>query len=946
MFALLCVQPIAHTLSFSPADSAPAAALLRHDYDPISDQVTYRVLDSKNSSLGQSFTIPRSASEMSGFRIKLQRIGNPPAISYRIGSRYGADNIASGKIDGGNINPFFEFFYGDDFSPKPCRQGEKYFIQLSLDGPATASGSYKVYGTTTEGENPVNKDYGFHTPDYAGGEALESAGEVNAKVDFAFEIFFGPIKAPRDSPEEQPRFAFVKELLRGPHTKVLREADIKPNADEFIIDGSWTIVSGVQKGEVEATALADFQHYLDISMQVKPALETVEQFNFKTYHKALIVGTKDRMPEFGTGLDRSESFHVEVGGDQVIVCGFDERGMMRGLIYLEDLMNLKQAPILNRLHETHSPRLTPRITCAPFYANTELDDADNPYTDEMLSRISHQGFNAIWIWGKIHDLGRSAIYPELGRESEIKLNRLNAIVQRAKKYGIDVYLYLSKDPLPAEFFDNHPNVRGNPRTLTWQGKGFLMCTSEPEAQLYLEQATGSIFNTSHDLKGIIFIIGNEGFNHDYMGPQTLCPRCANRTAVDVVSELIAIVDRGAKRAKPEADVVVWPYSIDRWQQGDPADLKLIERLPKDITFLANFETHDLVERDGIASSVYDYSISNLGPSGRFLKQAEALGKRGIRMWAKTEFNTSQEFIQTPCIPVPQRWAERFRRIEAIPQVSGAFMNWQHYGFMPSTCSEIAKWSTWTPQPEIKDLLRKIARRDFGDGTEEKAAAAWQHFSDAIAFYPFSELTSRRGPIQKGPAHPLYFDPEYRPLHSFARNFSNDLQWTQPFGPEITAKYLGLMEKEWAKGVGLLEEMAGLAQAKKKPNAIREVGVAKTILSCIRTSLNVIEFDQLRYQLMVAQDRNQKEKILRQMAEVAQREIENAEQALPYVKADSRLGYANSGKGEQMGVGRGGIFTPQSIEKKIVSLHRLLETDLPHYRAGLKSGNRSSAQVIP
>ena len=117
-----------------------------------------------------------------------------------------------------------------------------------------------------------------------------------------------------------------------------------------------------------------------------------------------------------------------------------------------------------------------------------------------------------------------------------------------------------------------------------------MCTSVPKARTYLEEATASIFQQAPELKGIIFIFGNEGFGHDWMAPHMDCPRCQNRSPFDVVNELIATLNRGAKAGRPDAQVVAWPYSGGRWTAGDPDQIKIIEQLPKDVIFLNNFET--------------------------------------------------------------------------------------------------------------------------------------------------------------------------------------------------------------------------------------------------------------------------------------------------------------------------------------------------------------------
>ncbi len=922
----------------SPEQAAGAdVTFIKHDYDPVADQVIFRALDREHPSLGQSFTVPKGISQITGFRVKVQRLGNPPDLQYRLGRRFGAEDIASGLIKSETVSPFFEYFLGSEFAPRPCEGGQKYFLHLSLSGSTAEGEGYLVYGTNTLGETPENRDYGVKTPDYPGGEALDSDGQAIADVDFAFEIFFTPNGISQSNSEGEQRFSFVEELVRGPYAQAVHYPAPHPRADEFVLDETWHIVGDRTTGEVASTAVADFREYLDRRAGVKVDLHLADSSTMVGYHKAVIVGLPNDMPSYAAGLDRSESFHIEANEDAVIVCGYDERGIMRGLYHLEDLMDLRGGPILSHTSTTRYPRLTPRITCAPFLADQELDVPIDPYTDGLLSLISHNGFNAIWLFGNIHDLGQSPIYPELGQDAPQKLARLDAMIRRAQKYGIDVYLYLGKNLLPPAFFDKHPEVKGCAWSAGWKGTGFLMCTSVPKARTYLEEATASIFRQAPGLKGIIFIFGNEGFMHDWMARKMDCPRCQDRSPFDVVTELIATLNRGAKAGRPDAEVVAWPYSGGTWTVGDPNQMKIIELFPRDVIFQGNFETTYYSQlgtfRDGVGANIYDYSISNLGPSERFQRQAEAAAKRNIKVWAKTEFSYSQEFIQTPYIPTLQQWIERFEHITAMPQVSGAFMNWQHYGFMPSRCAEIAKWYSWEPQPDLDTLLSGMATRDFG-AAAPKVVEAWSHFTQALRDYPFSADIVLHSPVQKGPSHPLFLDASYQPVDSAGRNFTNSLMWTMPYGVEITAKYFRLMQDEWHRGVSTLEEAAAQVPADKKKNLEQEVGIAKVLLSCVDTCLNFIAFCQARLSLATEDDRDRRSRILDQMAEIAESELLNSQQALPYVKVDSRLGYANSGLKETIGVGRGGIFSPQSIEKKIRSVRRLLDTEIPAARARL------------
>ena len=71
--------------------------VVRHDYDTVSDAVVSWRLEA-GGSVGQSFTVPPGTRRMGGFRVKLQRVGTPGPLSWRIGRRPGGAELGSGTI--------------------------------------------------------------------------------------------------------------------------------------------------------------------------------------------------------------------------------------------------------------------------------------------------------------------------------------------------------------------------------------------------------------------------------------------------------------------------------------------------------------------------------------------------------------------------------------------------------------------------------------------------------------------------------------------------------------------------------------------------------------------------------------------------------------------------------------------------------------------------------
>ncbi len=915
--------------------SAPALAaqiLTSHDYDAVSDAViSWRIQPGFSAS--QSFRIPRQE-RIGGFRVKLRRWGNPDPIEYRIGGHFGSKDFATGTIAPEQINPWFESWAEVRFRfPITASVSQNIYLQLKLS--QASSGAYEWFGTASAGvarpefspqflytdnfssssegsaifENPVNIDYGLRTASYAGGSAFDALGDAIPAIDFAFQI--EGTQRIRDT--EEQRFAFIGDITGPLYSHSLRNADARPKPGEITIKPSWALVNDAH-GPVIDTAASEFREFMRVAMQTQ-----------------LKVHGSKRI-EAGIGCEtppnREEGFEINSGPNLVRVCGYDERGAMQGMHYLEALMKIRHGPFLPRGKAVHAPRFSPRITSAPFYSKLELDTPIDQYTDGLLGRITRGGFNAIWVWGDLDEIAHSDIYPELDHGVSERQAKLRNLISRSARYGIDVYLYLANRPMPEAFFERHPNVRGS--AMRAYGGVNVLCTSTAEVQQHFRSAMHNLMTAVPALKGVILIVGGEGFMHCYTRRNT-CPRCSKRSAPDVVAELSATILEGVRSASASATVAIWPYSASNtWSKNDVTQSELLEKMPAGATWLTEFAKEGAISFGGITIPAYDYPISIVGPSARFVEQSVLARQRQLSLWVKTEHAIALEFVQTPYIPVFFQWSERFHHIGDAPGISGEFANWMHYGFMPTPATELFYWNIWDRPDDETKILNEIALGDFGAAASVHVLRAWRMFSVAIQQYPFSGPMAM-GVIQAGPSHPLFFDPKYRPAHGAGRQFKNDLSWTRPWGPALALSQMEKMERLWASGVSELRLAAQVADSTQQPQVKRELGIASALLSCIRSTINIGRFYMLREQLRADMDKQQAREILNSMEQVAKDELENTRQVLPYVKADSRLGYANSGKNDQTGVPRAGIYSPGSIEKKILQVEHILLYDMPEYK---------------
>jgi hypothetical protein len=191
-----------------------------------------------------------------------------------------------------------------------------------------------------------------------------------------------------------------------------------------------------------------------------------------------------------------------------------------------------------------------------------------------------------------------------------------------------------------------------------------------------------------------------------------------------------------------------------------------------------------------------------------------------------------------------------------------------------------------------------------------------------------------GPVQKGPSHPLFLDPEYEPEHGTARQFKNNLSWTEPWGAETALRELEKLAQGWQEGVELWKQVETAAAPQMQAQARRAGGIGRALLSCYRSTINVGRFYQVRDRLYATKAQEQSGQLVDELVRIAEAELANARAALEVVSTDSRLGYANSVASSASGVPRAGIYSPGAIRKKIRQIERLLSEEIPQLRQRL------------
>ncbi len=556
-------------------------------------------------------------------------------------------------------------------------------------------------------------------------------------------------------------------------------------------------------------------------------------------------------------------------------------------------MNISESHFLSAGDQTREPIFSPRM----LHSAWGIDQ----FPDAHLNATAHAGMDAILVFVK------GVNHTAVGHLD------INDLIERATRFGLDVYLY------SYIISEKHP--------------------SDPEAEAFYESTYGELMRAHPGVRGIVFV--GESCEFPSKDSNTTGKLRLQRLPEDTKSnpgwwpcfdypDWLNMVKRIIRRHNPDTDVVFWTYNWG-WAPQE-ARLALIRSLPEDISLQATFEMFEQVERRGVPTRCVDYTVSFAGPGQYFASEAEAAHERGLRLY--TMSNTgglTWDFGVVPYEPVPFQWARRHEALLRANQDWGlcGLMESHHNGWWPSIVSELAKWTYWRPHGSAEEILSKLARRDFGSGSDALALEAWRHWSEAIVDYvPTNE--DQYGPFRVGPAYPLLFgedDIEF-PSADYA-HFGRRILNTgyRPHDPDVLdgeIACLDAMDARWALGVEVMSRAVAAAPSRKRSCCRRMQVLGEFILCCVRTTIHVKRWWQLNQQLKAATAQDQIASVLERMTGLAEAELANTTAAIPLVDFDSRLGWEPSMEY---------MADRAHLEWKIAQVRRVLDEQIPAYRRG-------------
>jgi len=640
--------------------------------------------------------------------------------------------------------------------------------------------------------------------------------------------------------------------------------------DGLVIDTSWTILQPADAGIIIQNAARDLQQYFSISMERQLAVVST-------------AGERQIILQ-ATLTAEKPSYRISVSDSTILINGTSEKMTAQGVYALEDQMNLNEGPVIKVQDQVYTPLFSPRMI------HTGIGGAD-PFPDAHLCAIAHMGMDAIIIGASIDDDESSA--------------RSNDLIARAAAYGIEAYAFA------------HFRNRYHP--------------SHPDAGEHYAEMYGKMFRRHPGLKGVIIVGESCEFpSHDERTTGKTWRESLNDDKpspgwfpCNDYCEFVSMIRDVVRKERAGADVVFWTYN---WGYID-ADLRLalIESMPQDITLMATyemFETFDI--RPGLREVCTDYTLYFAGPGKYFSTEVEAAAKRGINFitMSNTGGNT-WDIGGVPYLPVPGQWLKRYEGlVDAHKRFTlNGLMESHTYGFWPSFIPELAKAAFTAPQADMSALVRAIAVRDYSEPHADTVLAAWEHFSEGMRHcVPTNE--DQYGPCRIGPSYPLFFV-KHEPI-PIGPESTNDPNWTcdpvYRFNPDCMERLIyeieeySRMAEEFHAGNALLSAVIPTLAANKRPYAEEALTVSRFIENTARTTVHVKRWHKAKIHLGVYVDskaiwtggrkdmddarspvlpldvREDREHWIRELLEIGEAEIRNADDTRALIHANSRLGY--------------------------------------------------------
>jgi hypothetical protein len=744
--------------------------------------------------------------------------------------------------------------------------------------------------------------------------------EFTLKEDDFLDIKLGPkpvcnpVRYADPLPAEKQRAAEIRELIRA---RMGNELSL-PGEPAFAFVGRLSSLESRTRAFAKPRPdQIDFSRYnLVASAPVpEPLVSTVRR------HLKSFGATEDVTARLTLQIDPKLSpatFVMQPESRNATLAGGSLDALHQAVRWMQDEMDLAEGPYLPGKRVERRIHFDPRYLYSYFalYGDPLMETEIDPFPDVYLEKLGRAGINGVWMQCVLNNMSPSLFFPEFGKGSEKRLASLNKLVERARRSGLKMYLYLNEPrAMKPGFFDRHPEIKGA------ESRGlYAMCTTPRVTRDWISDSLAHIFTSVPELGGVFSITMSENLTNCFSKFHSeTCPRCSKRSSWDVVGEVLEAVRAGVRRGSQSADVIEWD-----WGWPDEMCRTLIPRLPRDTRLLSVSEWSIPIERGGVKATVDEYSISVVGPGPRATANWQLAKAAGVPYMAKTQFNNTWEISAVPYVPVANLVARHCANL-VKSGIGGIMPSWTLGGY-PSPNLQVAKEFYFEPVVSLDEALSRTATRCYGRAARDLALHAWAGFSEAFALYPYG-VAVYDIPTQHGPANLLRAKPTGVKCSMILFPQDDYKAWSGRYPPEVVFREFSRMAKRWLGALADFRKAMTLAEADGKEGAAEDLAIAETCWIHFQSTANQVEFYMLR-------DAPPNDARRARMRDLAVNEIELARQLYPIAKRHSVIAYEASNHY---------YYRPADLLEKIVNCQYLLDHELANTKCD--AGHRIHAECM-
>lgn len=578
--------------------------------------------------------------------------------------------------------------------------------------------------------------------------------------------------------------------------------------------------------------------------------------------------------------------------------------------FVQELNSLDELPKNVFLPESNEEGLRFIYSYFGVFGDPLIDSEIDPYPEGLLARLSANGVNGIWMHVVLNQLAPGGDdFPEFGERHDERLASLRRIVNRAKKYGIHVYLYMNEPrAMPPSFFKDRQEMAGA------RGGDFIaMCTSNNKVVNWVSKSLTYIFQQVPGLGGVFTITASENFtNCASHGNHEDCSRCSKRDYANIIAEINKAISDGVHKGNPNAKVIVWDWG---WHgHGDAPDI--IAKLPKSVLLMSVSEWAKPIERGGVSSKVGEYSMSAVGPGPRAERHWALAKAAGLKTVAKVQFNNTWELSALPWLPVLDLVAEHASNLARV-DIDGAMLSWTLGGY-PSPNLEIAHQFAQQPNAEPNAVLNALAIQRYGKNAAPFALKAWTAFSKAFQQFPYHIGVVYRGPQQYGPANLLFSRPTGYSATMVGFPYDDIDGWRGVYPKDVFVSQFENVAQGWEEGLEFFNKVVQLSNDQENI-AQYDMYIAKAAYLHFASVANQGRFIITRDALLTNNLSDvEKDNLKNEIKNTLDNEITLAKELFEITRMDSRIGYEATNQY---------YYVPQDLIEKVINCESIRQNVL-------------------